>query len=217
MIKCFKHILIEISLIILCLFLAYGYFSYAVKYRELRSERQNFTQVIPSETVFVEINKPIVKVKKEFISKVDTVYKYDTLYAFGSGITWKAGIEREFLDIFKIIDTVKFSHLDENAGLFGVEGLIYQIQPLPVVVDIRLRDNGVWYSWGTLKTWQGRLKIDATYYDERSPFKFYIGGGVLMGRGVYGGINVLYREKYLGNLWFTNKGDVGLGFQIKFK
>lgn len=215
----FKHIqcvLIELFLFAIAVYSLVNYISIKQKYDKVVSGKTDELVFSPPETIFVTKDKIIEKVKREFVIKVDTLYKYDTLYVIDNAI-WRAGIKREFLDIFELVDTLKFSFLDNNTGLFGIEGLIYQTRPLPVLMDIRLKDDGIWYSWGTLKSWNGRIEITARYYDERNQFRFYTGGGVLVGNGLFGGLGVLYREKYLTNLFLTTQGDIGIGLQIKIK
>ena len=189
---------------------------FAVLKKEKRGEKKEKIVVVsPPETVFVSKDNVVYKTQKIFVPKVDTVVKYDTVYAFGEGIVWKARIERELLDYFVLIDTLRFSHLDEKVGLFGVNGLLYQKEQIPIFLELKLKDSGIYYIYSTPKSWYGRFNITARYYDERNPFKIYAGAGLILGNAMSLNLGVLYREKYFVSGFITSNGQLGLSLQIK--
>lgn len=207
--------LCKYAVILLAVYSLVVSFLYFRPRKEVRSPEP--VQFSIPETIFVPLEgKPIIKEKTIFKTRIDTFYLRDTVYITQEG-EFKALVDRQILDVFVLRDTLTFCLKDENYGVFGVKGFLYQFEPVPVWMDIRIKDEGLFYRYSTLKNWAGRIQINAVYTDERTPFKFYGGGGIVFGKSLMLAGSVLFREKYLLSPFLTTAGDIGVSLQIKIK
>lgn len=206
---------LRLTTLLLLLFISFiaGFFvSFVFVEKKQKNRGETAFVVSPPETIFVENEKIVYKTKTKFVEKVDTFKVVDTMYVYGQ-LTYFSKVERRMLDYFLLVDSIYFTPRGET-GILTVDGYLFQKEPVPIFLDIRLKDKGVLYSYSSVKSWNGRFDIYATYQDERNPFQFFAGGGVRLGNALYLSVSSLYKQKYLATLSIDSKGQIGLGLKI---